>query len=463
MTLPTAGTLRHDDRDVSAGYAMHRSDLGRQALRYVPPSGQSGAGLGSFTFKVNDGISDSNATYTMTIDVSASGSAQPETAHCTDDPRELWCATVTVGTGDHYSGYGVLGSYGAIAPSNRFRNGSHIVRVDRLSHGGSSNALYLFLASSSGWVPSGLLGTGNFTLEFGTGSTKRTVPIINPGRTRNFRFTNHGLPNWSAGDTVPVKLLRTTGMQVEVDPPTVTSTPSVSAAGSDGQWTEGETVEVTLGFSEAVAVDTADGVPSVTIGLNGTQVRRAAYLRGSGTAELVFGYMLIGGDGAHTVMAVTPDSLALNGGAIRSVATSADAALGHNGTLVLASPPSIPDGPKARFEGLPEQHNGTTAFTVELHFSAEPEGLSYRTVQGGLLEVEGATVTRAARTTRGSNLGWRVTVAPSGDGDVQIRLPARSCGEPNAVCPASEAGHWSRLRRQRYQERLKSNRPRQCP
>ena len=50
VTLPTAGTLRHDDRDVSAGYAMHRSLLGRQALRYVPPSGQSGAGLGSFTF-----------------------------------------------------------------------------------------------------------------------------------------------------------------------------------------------------------------------------------------------------------------------------------------------------------------------------------------------------------------------------------------------------------------------------
>ena len=386
------------------------------------------------TFKVNDGISDSNATYTMTIDVSASGSAQPETAHCTNDPLELWCATVTVGTGDYYSGYGVLGSYGAIAPSNRFKNGSNIVRVDRLSHGGSSNALYLFLASSSGWVPSGLLGTGNFTLEFGTGSAKRSVSIINPGRARNFRFLNHGLPNWSTGDTVPVKLLRTTGMQVEVDPPTVTSTPSVSAAGSDGQWTEGETVEVTLGFSEAVAVDTTGGTPSVTIGLNGAQVRRAAYLRGSGTAELVFGYMLIGGDGAHTVMAVTPDSLALNGGAIRNVATSADAALGHNGTLVLASPPSIPDGPKARFEGLPEQHNGTTAFTVELHFSAEPEGLSYRTVQGGLLEIEGGTVTRAARTTPGSNQGWRVTVAPSGDGDVQIRLPARSCGEPNAVC-----------------------------
>ena len=108
--------------------------------------------------------------------------------------------------------------------------------------------------------------------------------------------------------------------QIEIEPPTVAGTPTVSAAGSDGQWSEGETVEVTLAFSEAVAVETANGVPSVGLGLSGPAATRSApYLRGGGTAELVFGYTLVDGDGAHTVMAVTPDSLALNGGAIRSV------------------------------------------------------------------------------------------------------------------------------------------------
>ena len=91
-------------------------------------------------------------------------------------------------------------------------------------------------------------------------------------------------------------------------------------------------------------------------------------------------------------------------------------------------------GPTVRFSDLPANHDGTTAFTVELHFSAEPEGLSYRTVQGGLLEVQGAAVTRAVRATPGSNMGWRVTVAPSGDGEIEIGLPARKCGKPNAVC-----------------------------
>ena len=93
-----------------------------------------------------------------------------------------------------------------------------------------------------------------------------------------------------------------------------------------------------------------------------------------------------------------------------------------------------PEGPTARFSNLPANHDGTTAFTVELHFSAEPEGLSYSTVAGGMLEVEGGAVTRAERATRGSNMGWRVTVAPSGEGDVEIELPARKCGKPNAVC-----------------------------
>ena len=307
------------------------------------------------------------------------------------------------------------------------------MRVDRLVYGGSNRRLFFGVASASGGTPNGLLGSGNFKLEFGTGSSKRSVDIINPGKERDFRFRNHGL-NWSVGQKVPVKFLRTSGRQVVVDPPTVTSTPAISAAGGDSQWTVGETVEVTLEFSEAVEVNTTGGIPSVTLALTGGQMRRAAYLRGSGTAELVFAYTLIGGDGAHTAMGVSPDSLTLNGGAIRSVATSVDATLAHNGAFVMGGAGRSTQGPTVRFSDLPANHDGTTAFTVELHFSAEPEGLSYRTVQGGLLEVQGAAVTRAVRATPGSNMGWRVTMAPSGDGDVEIGLPARKCGKPNAVC-----------------------------
>ena len=72
----------------------------------------------------------------------------------------------------------------------------------------------------------------------------------------------------------------------------------------------------------------------------------------------------------------------------------------------------------ARFENVPESHDGATAFTVELHFSEDIPGLSYKTVAGGLLDVTGANVTGARRLTAGSNQDWLVTVAPGGSDDI---------------------------------------------
>ena len=232
--------------------------------------------------------------------------------------------------------------------------------------------------------------------------------------------------------------------------PTITGSPAVSDSGSDGAWSAGATVEVTLTFSEAVTVDTTGGTPSIGLDLGGTESRSAPYLRGSGTTALVFGYTLTATDGSHTSMLVPIDSLALNGGTIRSQATSADAALEHNGAAKTGSggglggrgeggTQSQGDPFTARFEGLPGSHDGSSAFTGELHFSEAPEGLSYTTVAGGLLEVTGATVDNARRLTGGSNLAWEVTMTPSQSGDITIALPARACSEANAVCAGTRA------------------------
>ena len=88
----------------------------------------------------------------------------------------------------------------------------------------------------------------------------------------------------------------------------------------------------------------------------------------------------------------------------------------------------------ARFESVPESHDGSTAFTFELHFSENIPGLSYKTVAGDLVEITGANVTGARRLTHGSNQSWLVTVAPSGNDDISITLPARACGETAAIC-----------------------------
>ena len=88
----------------------------------------------------------------------------------------------------------------------------------------------------------------------------------------------------------------------------------------------------------------------------------------------------------------------------------------------------------ARFENVPESHDGSTAFTFDLHFSENIPGLSYKTVAGDLVEITGANVTGARRLTQGSNQGWRVTVEPSANDDIAISLPARACGETAAIC-----------------------------
>ena len=234
--------------------------------------------------------------------------------------------------------------------------------------------------------------------------------------------------------------------QVEVDPPTVDGTPIVSGAGGDGIWTAGETVRVALTFSEAVDVDTSGGTPSVGIGLGGdtaeTAARSATYQSGSGTAELIFAYTLAGEDGSHSLMAVTPDSLALRGGTIRSVATRVGAELGNAGALVQGRNPRSA-GPDVMFRDVPEHHDGASPFTVGLQFSGVPAGLKPKRDAASVLEVTGGSVTAARQTAGGPNPAWEVTVTPDGMDGVTVRIPVRACTEAQAVCiggqPLAEA------------------------
>ena len=227
-----------------------------------------------------------------------------------------------------------------------------------------------------------------------------------------------------------------TEQQVEIVPPTVDGTPSVSGAGTDAQWSVGETVGVTVAFSEAVDVGTNGGTPSVGVELGGssTAARSAAYASGSGTAELVFGYTLVQGDGSHSLMAVTPNSLALNGGTIRSAESQTNAQLAHNGTVVQLGGSTRSTEPEVSFQDVPESHDGATAFTVGVQFSGQPDGLSATRDAASVLEVTGGSVTGARVASKSADPAWEVTVVPDGLGEVTIEVPVRACTEANAVC-----------------------------
>ena len=112
---------------------------------------------------------------------------------------------------------------------------------------------------------------------------------------------------------------------------TIIGAPVFNDPGPDNAWRAGESVEVTLIFSQPVRVDATGGAPSLPVLLSGTAERQAPYRRGSGSRQLVFGYTLTDDDGAHSSLLVEPNSLALNGGTIRDVANNLNAAIAHVG------------------------------------------------------------------------------------------------------------------------------------
>ena len=88
----------------------------------------------------------------------------------------------------------------------------------------------------------------------------------------------------------------------------------------------------------------------------------------------------------------------------------------------------------AVIENAPETHDGSSEFTFELRFSEEVK-LSYKTLRDQSFTVSGGTVKKAKRLEQGSNILWRITVKPNGNGDVSIVLPETTdCAAQGAIC-----------------------------
>ena len=100
-------------------------------------------------------------------------------------------------------------------------------------------------------------------------------------------------------------------------------------------------------------------------------------------------------------------------------------------------PVAPPPGLTAEFRDLPEEHDGSSRFSFEFHFSETPRGLSYRTLKGSFFSITNGTVNKAKRLVKMDNSGWRITVEPDSDADVGIGyLPTQDCADAGAVCTA---------------------------
>ena len=91
----------------------------------------------------------------------------------------------------------------------------------------------------------------------------------------------------------------------------------------------------------------------------------------------------------------------------------------------------------ASFEGMPGEHDGESAFTFRVAFSADI-GISYRSLREDAFAVSGGRVTGGRRVDDRRDL-FEMTVEPDGEGDVTVTLPAgRECGISGAICTKGE-------------------------
>ena len=118
--------------------------------------------------------------------------------------------------------------------------------------------------------------------------------------------------------------VRVTNETPDTTPPEVESLGITSNPGSDQTYAAGDEIEVTVTFSETVEVE---GTPQLRLKV-GTRTRTAGYLRGSGTAALVFGYEVADGDEDTDGVSIEAGRIALNGGKIEDEGENA-AELAH--------------------------------------------------------------------------------------------------------------------------------------
>ena len=114
------------------------------------------------------------------------------------------------------------------------------------------------------------------------------------------------------------------------DGPSVTGVAVTSAPKANNTYTLGEIIRVTLTFSEAVEVS---GTPRLKIDMDPAHwgQKWALYESGSGTSSLIFAHVVVEPNTSTQGIAVLANTLTLNGGAIKSTATEADADLSHTG------------------------------------------------------------------------------------------------------------------------------------
>ena len=120
-----------------------------------------------------------------------------------------------------------------------------------------------------------------------------------------------------------------------------------------------------------------------------------------------------------------------------AICTADGRSLSEGISTTVEGPDTGPPPLTARFEDMPEAHDGESVFRFRVAFS-ENIGISYRSLREDAFTVTGGRVTRGRRVDGRRDL-FEMTVEPDGEGDVTVTLPAgRACGVSGAICTKGE-------------------------
>ena len=108
--------------------------------------------------------------------------------------------------------------------------------------------------------------------------------------------------------------------------------------------------------------------------------------------------------------------------------------LANTPTATVAGPEAVSADLTASFVGVPEAHDGESAFTLRIAFSEPLSWMNGRRLREDVVAVAGGRATKASRVNRRRDL-WQLTVEPNSLVDVTVTLAAgAACGTPAAVC-----------------------------
>ena len=359
---------------------------------------------------------------------------------CTPNPGDLWCGVVTVGETTGAYGYNEFRDVGYLSDTNfDVGTNSHTINIFSVAKQtvieGAGNLTFYLLEPPNTADQETLRG-----LTLHVDSDRFKLSDAEEGRPGQYYWVGTGL-NWSREEYVIARLREASSAQRAlqgrfVSPP----------ERHDGK----KRIKVRVEFSEPVE-ESPENVGEHGVEVEGGQVTSVSPVGGDapdGAGTRSVGGRNAGRDDREVVweFEIEPDSdgdltISLDAGRPcgepGAICTADGRSLSEGISTTVEGPEPGPAPLTAAFEGMPEAHDGESAFRFRVAFS-ENIGISYRSLREDAFEVAGGRVTGGARVDDRRDL-FEMTVEPDGDGEVTVMLPAgRECSVSGAICTKGE-------------------------